>query len=159
MASWMVLWWIFEVLPLGITGLIPMVFLPMFGVLGIKDVSAYYSNSVIYLFLGGFIIARALEKTGLSERIALLILSRTAFSAKGIILGFVLATGFLSMWISNTATTVMMVPIGVSVINFIRAQKSEAEHHHVDQMAIALFLAIAYFGQYWWFYYSSRNTT
>lgn len=141
---WMVIWWVFEIMPLGITSLIPMVFVPSFGLMTLKDVTAQYANPVIYLFLGGFIIARALEKTMLSERIALLILKYTGKSDKGIILGFITATAFLSMWISNTATTVMMVPIGISVISFLRTNLQDDEKSSLKSMEIAMFLSIAY---------------
>ncbi len=142
---WMVAWWIFEVLPLGITALIPMVFAPIAGLMDLKEIAINYSNPVIYLFLGGFMIARGLEKTRLSERIALQILKFTGKSDRGIVIGFILATGFLSMWISNTATTVMMVPIAISVTNFLKESLPvTSENEGIPAMEIALFLGIAY---------------
>ena len=144
MLAWMVLWWVFEILPLGVTALIPMVFLPLMGLSSIREVAPQYSTSIIYLFLGGFIIARALEKTGLNERIALCILNVTGKSDRGIVLGFVVATAFLSMWISNTATTVMMVPIALSVIGFLGKNLPESDAADLKPMALALFLSIAY---------------
>lgn len=148
-ALWMVLWWIFEILPLGITALIPLVIFPLTGVLSVKKVAPFYSNSVIYLFLGGFIIARSLEKTRLSERIALYILKWTGHSDMGILLGFTLATSFLSMWISNTATTVMMVPIALSVLNFLQnsienSREGLKPNESMKSFSVALFLCIAY---------------
>ncbi|MEM7674282.1 MAG: SLC13 family permease [Verrucomicrobiota bacterium] len=144
MLAWMVLWWVFEVLPLGVTALIPMVYLPMMGINSIRSVAPMYSTSIIYLFLGGFIIARALEKTALNERIALYILKITGKSEKGIVLGFIIATAFLSMWISNTATTVMMVPIALSVIAFLEKNLPDQSARSLKSMAIVLFLSIAY---------------
>ncbi|MGY6274859.1 SLC13 family permease [Methylomonas sp. MgM2] len=144
MAGWMVSWWIFEVLPLGITALIPLCYLPLLQIMPIKQVSPFYANPVIYLFLGGFMIARALEKTKLDERIALNILSVTGRSDSGIIIGFIIATAFLSMWISNTATTVMMVPIALSVIHFLKQNLPTDTSHTLDSMTVVLFLAIAY---------------
>ena len=144
MAAWMVSWWIFEILPLGVTALIPMVFLPLFGILPLKEVTATYSNPVIYLFLGGFIIARGLEKTGLSQRIALMILRATGKSDRGIIIGFMIATTLMSMWISNTATTVMMVPIGMSIVAFLKENLPASEADHLKPMSIVLFLSIAF---------------
>jgi len=141
---WMVSWWIFEVLPLGITALIPLCYLPMLQVIPIKQVSPFYANPVIYLFLGGFMIARALEKTKLDERIALQILSVTGRSDSGIITGFVIATAFLSMWISNTATTVMMVPIALSVVHFLKHNLPSDAHRTLNSMTVVLFLSIAY---------------
>ncbi|MEO0336590.1 MAG: SLC13 family permease, partial [Pseudomonadota bacterium] len=144
MASWMVTWWIAEVLPLGVTALIPMVFLPLFSIVPIKEVTATYANPVIYLFLGGFIIARGLEKTGLSKRIALLILRATGRSDGGVIGGFMIATTVMSMWISNTATTVMMVPIGMSIVAFLKENLPSSEQAGLKPMSIVLFLSIAY---------------
>ncbi|MAE73706.1 MAG: anion transporter [Bdellovibrionaceae bacterium] len=141
LTGWMVLWWSVEFVPLGITALLPMVYLPTLGLSPIKAVAPTYSNPVIYLFLGGFIIARALEKTRLSERFALRILKSTADSQNGIVLGFIIATTFLSMWISNTATTVMMVPIAMSVIHFLEKRYSSKDVH---SLALVLFLSIAY---------------
>lgn len=141
---WMVSWWVFEVLPLGITALIPMVFGPLLNLGSLKELAINYSNPVIYLFLGGFMIARALEKTGLNERIALTILKTTGKSDKGIVFGFIIATAFLSMWISNTATTVMMIPIAVSVVEFLRGNLARDSIEGLKAMEISLFLSIAY---------------
>ncbi len=144
MSLWMVLWWVFEIMPLGITALIPMVFLPLMRITSIDVVASKYSHHVIYLFLGGFIVARALEKTKLSERIALEILKLTGKSDKGIVAGFGIATAFLSMWISNTATTVMMIPIAYSVLCFLKDHLDEQEKVHVPMLSIVLYLTIAY---------------
>jgi sodium-dependent dicarboxylate transporter 2/3/5 len=145
LATWMVLWWIFELVPLGVTALLPLFFLPVTGVLPIKDVSPAYANPVIFLFLGGFIIARALEKTKLDERIALNILRVTGHSDFGVVLGFTISTAFLSMWISNTATTVMMVPIALSVMHFLEKNLSDSSNSvSIASMNTVLFLSIAY---------------
>lgn len=144
LTGWMVFWWVFEVLPLGITALIPLFYLPMMQIMPVKQVSPFYANPVIYLFLGGFMIARALEKTKLDERIALQILAITGRSDSGIIVGFIVATSFLSMWISNTATTVMMVPIALSVVHFLKENLPSGTDQSLGSMSIALFLAIAY---------------
>jgi sodium-dependent dicarboxylate transporter 2/3/5 len=144
MTAWMVTWWIFEVLPLGVTALIPLFILPIFQVTSIEDVTPAYSNPVIFLFLGGFIIARALEKTKLDERVALKILSVTGKSDFGIVLGFVISTAFLSMWISNTATTVMMVPIAMSVLHFLKKNLKAEDSESIDLMSVVMFLSIAY---------------
>ncbi len=112
----MAIWWITEVVPLAITSLLPVVLFPLFGIMNGKDVSATYFNHVIFLFIGGFLIALAMQKWDLHKRIALKILMVTGVSPGRILLGFMLATSFLSMWISNTATTMMMVPILISVL-------------------------------------------
>jgi sodium-dependent dicarboxylate transporter 2/3/5 len=144
MMLWMVIWWIFEFLPLGITALIPIIVMPATGILGINEVTAHYANPVVYLFLGGFMLACGLEKTKLNERIALRILSITGHSDKGIVLGFILATAFLSMWISNTATAVMMVPIAVSVLGFLETHLEESEKGSLRPMTTVVLLSIAY---------------
>lgn len=143
MASWMVSWWIFGVAPLGISGLIPLVFLPMMDVLSLKNVTPYYSDPMIFLFLGGFILARGLEKTELSERFALKVLTLTGHSDGGIVIGFIVATASLSMWISNTATAIMMIPIAQSVIQFL---KNNTEHTEKDirNITTVIYLSIAY---------------
>ncbi len=141
---WMVFWWVIEIIPLGITALLPIVYLPCLNLIDLKAVTASYSNPVIYLFLGGFIIARALEKTGLSERIALWILSRTGHSDRGVILGFIISTSLLRLWISNTATTVMMTPIAISVVAFLSQNLENTNLKQFKQFKTALFLAIAY---------------
>ena len=112
----MAVWWITEVVPLAITSLLPVVLFPLFGVMNGKDVSATYFNHVIFLFIGGFVVALAMQKWNLHKRIALKILILTGVSPGRILMGFMLATAFLSMWISNTATTMMMVPILISII-------------------------------------------
>ena len=144
LGAWMVSWWIFEILPLGITALIPLFYLPFFNISTIKEVTPAYSNPVIFLFLGGFVIARALEKTHLDERISLNILKRTGRTDAGIILGFVIATAFLSMWISNTAATVMMVPIAMSVTHFLKLNLNTEAQANLPTFNTALFLSIAY---------------
>lgn len=141
---WMVTWWIFEIVPMGVTALIPLFFLPLYQIVPIKDVSPHYANPVIFLFLGGFIIARALEKTKLDERIALSILRVTGSSDNGIIIGFIIATTFLSMWISNTATTVMMLPIAMSVIQFLQDNLDEKNKKGIPALAAVLYLSLAY---------------
>lgn len=143
MAIWMVSWWVFEIMPLGITALIPVILLPVLGVMSTKSALSYYSHPIIFLFLGGFIIAEALEKTKLSERLAIGILRLTGKSAKGVLLGFVISTAFLSMWISNTATTVMMIPIADSILKFIE-KYSDNPKNELRSFSICLMLGIAY---------------
>ncbi len=123
--SLMFVWWIFEVIPLGATGLIPLVLYPVFGILSMKKTASAYINSTIFLFIGGFLIAQAMEKTQLHKRIALKILSRFSGSFPKILFGFMLGSYFLSMWISNTATTLMMLPIILSVTALLPDQKTK----------------------------------
>ncbi len=111
----MSVWWITEVVPLAVTSLLPVVFFPFFGIMDGKTVSASYFNDVIFLFMGGFMVALAMERWNLHKRIALNILRFTGVSPANILLGFMLSSFFLSMWISNTATVMMMMPIVISI--------------------------------------------
>jgi len=119
LAAWMIVWWVTEAVPIPITSLLPLVSFPLLGIMKIKDAAAPYAHPIIFLFLGGFLIALALEKHRLHERIALNLIRLTGTSGNGIILGFMIATAFLSMWISNTATAMMMLPIALSVIHLL----------------------------------------
>ncbi|MFT7588056.1 MAG: sodium-dependent dicarboxylate transporter 2/3/5, partial [Limisphaerales bacterium] len=118
-AVWMIIWWITEAVSISVTALIPLTFFPLLGIADIKTVAASYGSPIIFLFFGGFVMALALEKVNLHKRIALHIVKQTGSSPDRIILGFMLATAFLSMWISNTATTVVMLPIALSVIHLL----------------------------------------
>ena len=112
---WVSTWWILEAMPLGITSLLPIVLLPLMGTITGAQATASYGDPNIFLFLGGFAIALALEKWKLHERIALTIISFVGTSTSGLVYGFMFATGFLSMWISNVATVMMMIPIGTAI--------------------------------------------
>lgn len=137
----MAIWWIAEVVPLAITSLLPVVLFPLFGIMNGKDVSSTYFNHVIFLFIGGFLIALAMQKWDLHKRIALKILMITGVSPGRILLGFMLATSFLSMWISNTATTMMMVPILISIINKLEEIIGEKA---IKRYSLGLLLGVAY---------------
>lgn len=145
-AVWMVTWWITEAVHVAVTALVPMVLLPLLGVITISQATASYGNPVIYLFMGGFIIALGLEKHRLHERIALNMIRATGTSGDGIIAGFVLATGLISMWISNTATAIMMLPIAVSVTQLISDElgSSGVSEKGYRNFATGLMLSIAY---------------
>ena len=137
----MAIWWITETIPLAITSLVPVVLFPLLGVMDGKDVSATYFNHVIFLFLGGFLMALAMEKWNLHRRIALRILMLTGAKPASILLGFMLATTFLSMWISNTATAMLMVPIVISVIQKL---DEAIEEKVMKKYATGLLLGVAY---------------
>jgi sodium-dependent dicarboxylate transporter 2/3/5 len=119
LAAWMIVWWVTEAVPIPVTALLPLVLLPAMGIMSIREAASPYASPIIFLFLGGFIIAKALEKHRLHERIALNMIRITGTSGNGIILGFMIATAILSMWISNTATAMMMLPIALSVIRLV----------------------------------------
>lgn len=112
----MIVWWVTEAIPIQATALIPIVLFPLLGVLSPAEACSAYGDKVIFLFLGGFIIAMSMQRWGLHERIALHIISKTGSSPRRLILGFMIATAFLSMWISNTACAMMMVPIAIAII-------------------------------------------
>lgn len=137
----MAIWWITEALPLAATSLVPLVFFPLLGVLSGSDISASYINSVIFLFMGGFMLAIAMESWGLHKRIALKIISIFGGSANSILYGFMLSSAFLSMWISNTATAVMMLPIALAVITKI---ENEFGREETKNFSKSILLGIAY---------------
>lgn len=137
----MAVWWITEIVPLAVTSLLPVALFPLLGIMDGQDVSATYFNHVIFLFLGGFIIALAMQRWGLHRRIALKILLFTGISPGRIMLGFMLATAFLSMWISNTAATMMMIPILISIISKLEESVGKSQVHHYS---IGLLLSVAY---------------
>ena len=138
-ATWIAVWWITEAIPIAVTALLPFVLFPLTGVMPIKGVSGAFANPMIFLFLGGFILASAIEKTNLHKRIALTIIYRIGSNWNQVILGFMIATAFLSMWISNTATAVMMLPIGLAVVSQIQAEETIK-----NTMGRSLMLAMAY---------------
>lgn len=135
-------WWVTEALPMSVVALVPLVLLPLLGLGGIEEVSKAYANPVIFLFMGGFMIGLAIEKWDLHKRIALLIVRRTGTSGDRIILGFTIATGILSMWLSNTATTMMMYPIALSVITVMKEHENPGRG--VANFSLVLMLVIAY---------------
>ncbi|MEK3763667.1 MULTISPECIES: SLC13 family permease [unclassified Solibacillus] len=114
---WIATWWITEAIPIPATALLPLVLFPLTNSLDIKVTSSSYGDETIFLFMGGFIIALAMEKWNLHKRIAISIISMVGTNMDRIVLGFMIATGFLSMWISNSATAMMMIPIGLAIIN------------------------------------------
>jgi solute carrier family 13 (sodium-dependent dicarboxylate transporter), member 2/3/5 len=118
-AALMAVWWVCETLPLAVTSLLPIVLLPMSGALELTETTTAYGNPLVFLFLGGFVLALAMQRWGLHRRIALLTIRAVGTRPHRMVGGFMLATAGLSMWVSNTATTVMMLPIGVSVLALV----------------------------------------
>ncbi len=137
----MAVWWVSEAVPLAVTALLPVVLFPALGIMDGKIVSSTYFNHIIFLFLGGFIVALAMEKWDLHKRIALAIMMHVGVSPGKVLLGFMLATAFLSMWISNTATAMMMLPIALSIALELEQNVDAGD---AKKYSIALFLGIAY---------------
>jgi sodium-dependent dicarboxylate transporter 2/3/5 len=137
----MVVLWVSEALPMAAVALFPLVLFPVLGIAPIDATASSYANPVIFLFMGGFMLGLAIEKWGLHRRIALNIVKLTGTSGDRIVLGFIIATGLISMWLSNTATTMMMFPIAMSVVAVIR--ENHAHQKGGDNFALSVMLAIA----------------
>jgi solute carrier family 13 (sodium-dependent dicarboxylate transporter), member 2/3/5 len=138
----MITWWVLEALPLAVVALVPIVLFPLFKVATLEETTVSFSNPIIFLFMGGFFIGLAIERWNLHKRIALSIVNITGTNGNRIVLGFILATGFLSMWLSNTATTMMMFPIAMSVIHVMK--ENEQTGANINNFALTIMLSIAY---------------
>lgn len=141
-AVMMLAWWLSEALPMPLVALLPIILFPLLNVMKIEQAARSYGSPVVFLFLGGFMLGLAIEKWNLHRRIALSIVKLTGTGANRIILGFCIATGFLSMWLSNTATTMMMFPIAASVVALMEGQKIPGGN--VRNFSTALMLSLAY---------------
>lgn len=140
--SLMITWWVTEALPMPVVALLPLILFPLLRINSLENTAAPYANSVIFLFLGGFMLGLAIEKWNLHRRIALRIVWLTGTSGNRIVLGFILATGLLSMWLSNTATTMMMFPIALSVIHVMN--ENHRGEGNLSNFSLTMMLAIAY---------------
>ncbi|WP_461532819.1 SLC13 family permease [Sinomicrobium sp.] len=139
-AAWMASWWVTEAVPIAVTALLPIVLFPLTGALPIADTTASFGHKYIFLYMGGFMLAIAIERWNLHRRIALSIIALIGTELTRIILGFMVASAFISMWISNTATAVMMLPIGIAIID----QFPKDESGHSTNFGKAMMLGIAY---------------
>ena len=145
----MAFWWITEAIPIPATALLPAILYPLLKITSAKEAVLPYADRNIFLFMGGFFIAMAMQRHHLHKRIALHIIRLVGTSSRKLVLGFMIATAFLSMWISNTATTMMMLPIGMAVISHFKTQVENGDSgitidpHHF-RFAIVLMLGIAY---------------
>lgn len=140
--AWMIAWWVGRPIPIGATSLLPMILFPMAGVGTLKEVATNYAHPIIYLFFGGFILGLAIEKWSLHKRFSLSILKRSGNNPKRIILAGMLATSVMSMWISNTASTLMMLPIGISMIELLESRLADKGSR--INFGICLLLGLAY---------------
>ncbi len=143
-AAWMAIWWMTEALPVAVTALLPVVLFPMLSVAPVREATAPYGHPTIFLFLGGFMLARAIEKWGLHKRIALNVLLKVGSDGRALVGGFMLAAALLSMWVTNTATTMMLLPIGLAIIAMVDVAVSDVPARTRWNFQTALLLGIAY---------------
>ncbi len=141
---WMGIWWATEAVPIAITALIPLVVFPLLGVSSIDSTAAPYANKNVFLFLGGFFLSIAIQKCNLHKRIALTVLRFTGTGGRSIIGGFMLSSCLLSMWIMNTSTTIMLLPIGLAIIAVVKESMHELSERDKINFQVALLLGIAY---------------
>lgn len=144
----MAVWWMTEAIPIPATALVPLVVFPVVGEVSVDEVGASYGNNIIFLFMGGFMLALAMQRWNLHRRVALVTVRAMGTKPSMIIAGFMLATGFVSMWVSNTATAVMMLPIGLSVLMLVGrldgAVQEDGDGPVTSNFGTALMLGIAY---------------
>ena len=143
-AAWMALWWMSEAVSMPITSLLPLILFPLLDINDIKSTAAPYANPIIYLFLGGFILALSIERWNLHRRIALETLRHSGSDTAKLIGGFMLTAMLLSMWITNTATTILLLPIALSIINVIANDATQVDAAAKRDFSAALLLGIAY---------------
>jgi len=138
-AAWMSIWWISECLPLAVTALLPIALFPLLGVASTREAASHFANEVVFLYLGGFMLAAALERWHAHHRIALGVIGAVGTSSRRLVAGVMLATAFLSMWISNTATAAMMYPIAIAIGSLFGSDKAA----HSQKVALLLGVAFA----------------
>lgn len=137
-------WWATEAVPVAVTALVPLALFPMLGIVDIQSAANPYANKTIYLFFGGFLIATAIQKWDLHKRIALFVLENTGSNGASLILGFMLTAALISMWVMNTATTIMLLPIGLAVITVVKETVKGLSQKETENFQLALLLGIAY---------------
>ena len=140
----MAVWWATEAVPIAVTALLPLVFFPLLGIANIHDTAAPFANKVIYLFLGGFMVALAMQRWNLHRRIALNVLQIAGGNGASLVGGFMLASALLSMWVMNTSTTMMLLPIAVSIVGVIHASVDGLDERARNDFQYALLLGVAY---------------
>jgi len=141
---WMAIWWATEAVPVAVTAFLPIVIFEPLGIATVRDAAAPYANPVIYLFLGGFIMALAVERWNLHRRIALAILDRTGTDGPRLVGGFMLVCAMLSMWMTNTSTTMMLLPITLSVVGVIRDNVADVSEEDKSNFQLAMLFGLAY---------------
>ena len=139
----MAIWWATEALPFAATALVPLAILPPLGAASASSLAAGYGNTTLFLILGGFLLGLAMERCNLHRRIAYAIVARAGGQAQGLVLGMMCATGFVSMWVQNTSTTLMMLPVAVSIATIV-APESASGDRNARNFASAIVLCVAY---------------
>ena len=142
--TWMAIWWATEAIPVAVTAFLPLVALPLLDVMSTRDIAAPYANPIIYLFFGGFVVALAIERCGLHRRIALAVFALAEADARALVGGFMMAAAFVSMWISNTSTTLMLLPIAMSVVTVIYETMPTLDERQRTNFGVSLLLGLAY---------------
>jgi sodium-dependent dicarboxylate transporter 2/3/5 len=140
----MAVWWATEAVPIAVTAMLPLVFFPLLGIANIHDTAAPFANKVIYLFLGGFMVALAMQRWNLHRRIALNVLQFAGGNGASLVGGFMLASALLSMWVMNTSTTMMLLPIAVSIVSVIHGSVDGLDDHAKKDFQYAMLLGVAY---------------
>ena len=137
-------WWATEAVPVAVTALVPLALFPLLGIVDIQDAANPYANKTIYLFFGGFLIATAIQKWDLHKRIALFVLENAGSNGASLIFGFMLTAAVISMWVMNTATTIMLLPIGLAVVSVVKTTVNYLSKEDIESFQLALLLGIAY---------------
>ena len=138
------IWWATEAVPVAVTALVPLALFPILGIVDIQSAANPYANKTIYLFFGGFLIATAIQKWDLHKRIALFVLEYAGSNGASLIFGFMLTAALISMWVMNTATTIMLLPIGLAVITVVKETVKGLSEQEMESFQLALLLGIAY---------------
>ena len=144
MGMLMAVWWATEAVPIAVTALLPLVFFPLLGIANIHETAAPFANKVIFLFLGGFMVALAMQRWNLHRRIALSVLQISGGNGASLVGGFMLASALLSMWVMNTSTTMMLLPIAISIVSVIHGTVHGLDDHAKTDFQCAMLLGVAY---------------
>ena len=137
-------WWATEAVPVPVTALVPLAAFPILGIVDIQSAANPYANKTIYLFFGGFLLATAIQKWDLHKRIALFVLENVGSNGASLVLGFMVTAAIISMWVMNTATTIMLLPIGLAVITVVKETVKGLSDEETENFQLSLLLGIAY---------------
>ncbi|MFQ5608930.1 MAG: SLC13 family permease [Woeseiaceae bacterium] len=143
-ATWMAIWWATGAVNVAVTALLPVVIFPIAGIAPIAETTQSYAHPIIYLFMGGFVMALAIENSGLHKRVALIVFRLAGMNARAIVGGFIAAAAAISMWVSNTSTALMMLPIALSVVSVIRTSVTNLDETDIRNFELSLLLGLAY---------------